>query len=237
MQNFTYPELDDAQRGAMAERLGQVLQAQAELNAQGGILNFLHANGGQEGDGFYAMRHYPKGDRIDYEHGGQYLYHCHRENVETEEHGHFHCFIRKVGLPGDVAPAELPDKDKYMDCMMTHLVAISVNRVGLPIRLFTVNRWVGHDTWFEAEKMQDFVELYKVRPEKDAEKWGVMDGWIEAMMHAFAPQVKWLQTARDAEMARLIAQQPDNYIYEDKSIEELSSIDISLEAQVQWLMA
>ncbi len=40
------------------------------------------------------MNHYPKGDRIDYDTGAQYFYHCHRESEETEEHGHFHCFLR-----------------------------------------------------------------------------------------------------------------------------------------------
>lgn len=236
-QSFSFPDITDYARNKLVAHVSHVLETQAALNAQGGVLNFLHAYGEQEGEGFCAMKHYPKGDRIDYVNGGQYLYHCHRENLETEEHGHFHCFIRKAGLPKSVKPMNLPDKAKYMDCMMTHLVAIAVNRVGQPIRLFTVNRWVGHDTWFEAEKMQRFIKRFKVRPEKELERWSLMDLWVESIVHAFAPQVAWLQEVRDIEMARLIKEQPDNYIYEDKKVEELSSIEISLEAQVNWLMS
>ncbi len=238
---FTLPNITNYRREKLTGHAMAVLEAQAALNEQGGILNFLHTHSGQEGDGFYSWLHYPKGDRIDYKTGGQYMYHCHREDFETEEHGHFHTFVRKVGWPKGMSRAQLPDKERFAKHPMTHVICIAMNRVGKPIRLFTVNRWVANDTWFEAKKLARLTKKFACRPEKEAELWAPMDTWLENMMHLFQPQVLWLQEQRDAEMKRLIAQDTKNYPethypYQDKAIEELSSLPISIEGQVQWLM-
>ncbi|MEX1315721.1 MAG: hypothetical protein AB1Z22_01185 [Synechococcaceae cyanobacterium] len=80
------------------------------------------------GDGVVlAERHYPGDDWRDPLSGGQACYHCHRPG---EEHGHLHLFM--PGQPG----AEL-----------THLLGIGLDPRGLPLSLFTVNRWVANDTW------------------------------------------------------------------------------------------
>ena len=53
---------------------------------------------------FYEFDHYPKGDVYDNETHSQYYYHSHR--TEAGEHGHFHTFLRKKGMPANIQCAE-----------------------------------------------------------------------------------------------------------------------------------
>ena len=67
------------------------------------------------------MNHYPKGDRINHQTGAQYFYHCHRENEQSTEHGHFHCFLRYKHIPSRIKPTPLTDWDKYIDLSLIHI--------------------------------------------------------------------------------------------------------------------
>lgn len=174
-------------------------------------------------------QHYPKGDRIDKKSGAQYFYHCHRENYVNEEHGHFHCFIRYPNIPDVIKPSPLPDWDKYIRNPMTHLIAISMNRYGKPIRLFTVNRWVSSEIWYDASCTKSLINLFKMTLSDDA-YWTILDQWIEALIHLFTPQIIWLRKARDA----LVANTPA--IYDNKDYAELSSLPINLEDQIRWTL-
>lgn len=89
---------------------------------------------------FYESDHYPKGDVYDPETHSQYFYHAHRAG----EHGHFHSFLRQAGMPAQcrpVAQSEAPFMKERAD-RISHIVAISMNRAGFPIGLFTTNRWI-----------------------------------------------------------------------------------------------
>lgn len=249
--SFEYPQLSTYQRRRMIDRATQLLQAQQALIGQGGVHSFMLAHSGHlpaadgQQSGFISDIHYPKGDRIDFDGGSQYFYHCHRENVDTEEHGHFHCFIRKAGWPKSWSLARIPQRALYDDSPMTHLVAIGLSRYGVPIRLFMVNRWVSKESWFAADKMQRIVGRFSAagitndRPKtgNQAPEWALMDGWIEQMVHVFIPQIRWLYSQRDAAMLTHVASAAGtgNNPYLDESIEELASIDISLQQQMQWL--
>jgi hypothetical protein len=253
---FIYPEISDYARAKLMQRAEGLLVAQQALMEQGGAHALMLKHSGHLGEqgenlsdvqgGFIADWHYPKGDRIDFDGGGQYFYHCHRENMQTQEHGHFHCFIRRAGWPKSWPLARIPERAKYADNPMTHIVAIGINRYGLPIRLFMVNRWVSKESWFAADKMQRIAkrfDLSAVKAERpktgdQAEQWRLMDQWVENIVHVFAPQIQWLYEQRDAEMARLVAAcDAKHNPYLDEEIEELASVDIALEKQVEWLMS
>ncbi len=60
----------------------------------------------------------------------------------------------------------------------------------------------------------------------------VLDKWIEGMLHLFAPQINWLVQQRDVQIKQSTSDNP----YLDNSLEELSSLDINLASQVQWVM-
>ena len=181
------------------------------------------------------MNHYPKGDRIDRNTGAQYFYHCHRENKESTEHGHFHCFLRYQHIPKRIKPTPLKDWDRYIDNPMTHIIAISMNRLGQPIRLFTVNRWITSEIWYDFQHAPNFINRFKMTLDDDP-YWLILDQWVEGMLHLFAPQIAWLHEMRDATIAHHQHQHPENNSYEDENIEELSAIAIDLQSQIQWIL-
>lgn len=231
---FTLPQLSKWQQKRYLEYATQVLEAQQLMTTAKGK-NILHYTLRKKRRHEH-MSHYPKGDRIDHSTGAQYFYHCHRENYESREHGHFHCFLRYKHIPKSIKPAPLADWDRYIDNPMTHLVAIGMNQFGQPIRLFTVNRWVTSEIWYPAEYTSRFLKRYKMTLTDDP-YWQVLDQWIEGVLHLFAPQITWLHQARDCKIqhhqANTIVENP----YMDYELEELSEINIDLKEQIEWILA
>ena len=230
---FILPTLSKWRKAKMLNYAEQVLTTQQQMvtNTGKSILHYTL----QKRRRHLSMDHYPKGDRIDRQTGAQYFYHCHRENTELEEHGHFHCFMRYKHIPKRIKPTPLNDWKKNLDNPMTHLVAISMDRFGHPIRLFTVNRWITSEIWYDAEHLPNFIKRYKMTLTDDP-YWQILDQWIEAMLNLFSPQIIWLQNKRDAVMKHHQLMKPDHNIYEDNTIEELSEISIDLKNQIQWII-
>lgn len=231
---FVLPELSKWRQKVFLGYATQVLEAQQQMITSKGK-NILHYTLKKKRI-HERMSHYPKGDRIDHTTGSQYFYHCHRENFESTEHGHFHCFIRYKHIPKRVKPAPLADWDQYMDNPMTHLVAIGMNQFGQPIRLFTVNRWVTSEIWYEAKHIEYFLKRYKMTLADDP-YWQVLDQWVEGMLHLFSPQISWLYQARDHYMQHRQSLNPESNPYMDTEIEELSEIPIDLKKQIEWVIS
>lgn len=232
-ERFTLPTLSGRQREHMLRYALQVLEAQRQMTTRKGR-NILHYTLRRKSR-HIRMQHYPRGDRIDYATGAQYFYHCHREDVAREEHGHFHCFLRYKKIPKHIKPTPLPDWDKHMDNPMTHIVAIAMNRYGQPIRLFTVNRWVSFETWYDAAHAPEFIKRFMFTPDNGS-YWPVLDSWVEGMLHLFAPQIAWLHRRREQAIANRQKRYPKCNAYEDHRLEELSAITIDPAKQVRWIM-
>lgn len=242
MKEFILPDLPAAEKEKLAAQAVSALESFNEINSNGGVHAMLLKYNGHEWvddsePRFVADLHFPKGDRIDYETGSQYFYHCHREDYETEEHGHFHTFVRKSGW-GDAVLKDVPEAEKF-DCNpMTHLICVALNRVGMPIRLFTVNRWVARETMFEPQQMHKFVDNFDAKNAKGDENLSALDNFVTSLLTVFSPQIKYLQEQRDVVMAAEIEKyNGEDNPYLAKEIEELSSIDISLENQIGWIMS
>ncbi|MDE3017327.1 MAG: hypothetical protein KGI29_10505 [Pseudomonadota bacterium] len=231
-KKFHLPDLSGRERAQMLRYAMNVLDAQRLMTTARGK-NILHYTLLRKRR-HVRMAHYPKGDRIDYHTGAQYFYHCHREDFDREEHGHFHCFLRYKKIPKHIKPTPLPDWDKNIDSPMAHIVAIAMNRYGQPIRLFTVNRWISFETWYDAKHAPEFVKRFKFTLE-DSAHWQVLDSWVEGMLHLFAPQIAWINEKRDETIARWQKKHPGSNAYEDHRLEELSEISINLSAQVRWI--
>lgn len=179
---------------------------------------------------FVQYTHYPKKDAYDPETGSQYYYHAHRDG----EHGHFHLFLRKTGMPEGVRPApqspaayrsNVPDT-------LCHLIAISMDGWGFPIGLFTTNRWVVADTWYAAPdigRMLDRFEMDIARP-----SW-VANRWITAMVRLFRPQIADLLMERDRRIQALIEENPTVDILEDRRFETISEMRIDVTQQIKLL--
>jgi hypothetical protein len=213
----------------MAEAAREVLNCQRVLTKTGDniVAEVLRGAGT-----FYEWRHYPPGDIYDAEYHAQYYYHAHPEEERVSgEHGHFHTFLRPLGMPPGVAPAPLPDlkEPASENDALSHLVGISMDRAGLPIRLFTTNRWVTGETWYAAGdvvRMLDCFVIDHARP-----SW-VANRWITALMRMFRPQIVELLHARDAEIQRRRSSAPQVNVFEDHGLEVASEMRVSIEDQI-----
>lgn len=184
-------------------------------------------------DNFYEWDHYPPGDVYDGETHGQYYYHAHPpEQRFPDEHGHFHTFLRPKGMPIGVKPAAVPIAAPPADdnAALSHLIAIAMNSKGFPFRIFTVNRWVTGETWYEARDVVRMLDCFKIDHARPS--WPV-NRWITAMVALFKPQIVELLTMRDETVARWKAAHPDGDVYEDRNLEVTSAADVTIEAQVQ----
>ncbi|WP_241503901.1 DUF6969 family protein [Ferruginivarius sediminum] len=185
---------------------------------------------------FYEWDHYPKGDVYDQETHSQYYYHAHSADQRFEgEHGHFHTFLRPKGMPEGVTPAEVPGytPPKDPNDALSHIIGISMDKHGLPFRLFTVNRWVTGEVWYSADdviRMLDHFEIDHARP-----SWAV-NRWISAMAVLFRPQIEELIRKRDVTVGEWQDKHPDRDVYEDRGLEVTSFVDVSIENQVQAVM-
>lgn len=230
---FILPSLSPWYRKSYLNYAAQILEAQQLMTIKG--KNILHYSLNKK-HRYEKMSHYPKGDRIDHTTGAQYFYHCHRENFESTEHGHFHCFLRYQHIPKSIKPIPLDDWDRYIDNPMTHIVAIGMNQLGQPIRLFMVNRWVASDIWYPAESASRFLKRYKMTLTDDP-YWQVLDKWVEGILHLFTPQIIWLHRERDR---KILLHQENNSAenpYLNYELEELAEISIDLKQQIEWIIS
>lgn len=182
-------------------------------------------------DGFYQWDHYPEGDVYDPVSHAQYYYHAHPQELRSGEHGHFHTFLRAGGMPDTVRPVPLPDYEapEARNDDLTHIVAVSMDPHGIPTRLFMTNRWVTGETWYAAGDVCGIVDRFVIDHARPS--WPV-NRWISAMMVLFRPQVLALLEARDAGIARWADERPGTNVYEDRELEIVAAMDISVDDQI-----
>jgi hypothetical protein len=181
---------------------------------------------------FYEWRHYPPGDVYDAEYHAQYYYHAHPEGERAgDEHGHFHTFLRPLGMPPDVGPAPLPgvQPPEGENEALSHLVGLSMDRDGQPVRLFTTNRWVTGETWYAAPDVVRMLDGFKIDHARPS--WPV-NTWITAMLRLFRPQIVDLLHARDRRLRQWQAEHPGIDAFEDRGLDVASEIEISVERQI-----
>ena len=179
---------------------------------------------------FFKQHHYPKGDVFDRDSHAQYYYHAHRE----AEHGHFHTFLRAPGMPPGVAPvAEAAERGwPSGDKALAHIVAISMDKRGVPLRLFTTNRWVTGETWYPAPDVIRMAERFEI--DHAYPSWPT-NRWITACLQLFRPQIAWLLHDRDRRLAAHAAAHADRDPYADRSLETISELPIDPAAQIAAL--
>jgi len=180
--------------------------AKAGLNVVGEILR---------GKPFVELEHYPGDDVYDRETHAQYYYHAHRG--AGHEHGHFHTFLRKRGMPLGVRPVSHPSAAQWPrgDAAIAHLIGISMDAYGEPIGLFAVNRWVGGDTWYPAEDLIRMLDRFRV--DHAYPSWPV-NRWITAMFVLFRPEIEALLRHRDRVIAAWEAAHSGDAL-EDRALE------------------
>ena len=224
-------QLEDMYHAAeLVSETMRVLQ-KSDTNVVGEIL--------KTSENFVEWEHVPNEDVYDRHSHCQYYYHTHQKsedgsNLHDDEHGHFHTFIRGKGMPDSIKPTALPDYDPDMDIseVNTHVIGIGMNDMGIPIRLFTVNRWVTGETWHSAQdviSLLDQFEIDNINP-----SWPV-NLWMTNLVRLFKPHIAELIVKRDQQVSLWYKQNPTNNIYEDRNFEVTSYLDINLAEHVTAL--
>lgn len=178
---------------------------------------------------FYELDHYPDGDVYDNEFASQYYYHSHREG--TGEHGHFHTFLRAKAMPKSIKPAPYDgeaERPMGKDALC-HFVAISMNKPGKPIGLFTTNRWVTDETFYSADDTIAMLDRFKI---DHTYPCLATNNWVTAMLRLFRPQIEQLLRERDEVVKQWGDDHPGEDVFEDRELELTSFLKINVGKQI-----
>ena len=127
---------------------------------------------------------YPKGHLHFNGTGWRAYYHCHANHSDihqlfSAEHGHFHIFVR------------IDDEaDKW-----SHLVALSMDAMGQPLRWFMVNHWVTGETWLEANQLASLMNNIPYQQQEN-----VLEQWLLCMLEVFKTEISGLLLTRDQQV-------------------------------------
>ena len=191
-------------------------------------------------EGFFQWDHYPEDDVFDRDSNAQYYYHAHppgdRKGEWIEEHGHFHTFMRPKGMPEGVTPAPLPDfqPPEGDNAALSHLVAISMNKAGFPARLFTVNRWVTGEIWYQADDVIQMLDGFEI--DMALPSWPV-NIWITSFFRLYRPTIEALILARDDAVAGWVPKKQGKSVFDDSKLEITSFADVVVDHHIEALDA
>lgn len=113
--------------------------------------------------------------------GWRAYYHCHANKKDINhlfeaEHGHFHIFLRLTEHPET----------------WTHVVALSIDDMGQPLRWFMVNHWVTGEVWLAAPLLSE-----KLRDIPFTKQSTLLEQWLLSMVALFKDEITGLLTWRD----------------------------------------
>jgi hypothetical protein len=117
---------------------------------------------------------------------------------------------------------------------VTHLVGISTDAEGQLIRLFTTNRWVTGEAWYNADAAIRILERFDITTEQPSRR---LNRWLSAVVRLFRPQIVDLIRARDATMARWRRAHPERDVFEDRALQVTSEMPVDFLAQARAIEA
>jgi hypothetical protein len=169
-----------------------------------------------------AMEHYPPSDVRDHKGGFQFFYHCHRAG--GLEHGHVHLFAHATRTGRRRRSAGTgPRSDP------SHLIAVGLDARGLPVSLFTVNRWVTGGHWLDAPTTLRWLQQLTLQ---GTPAHAHSCQWLAGFVRMYLPVVERVLRQRD----RWLSRQPDSALAMDNPrAEVISSASIDWAADLQRL--
>ncbi len=228
MEPVDFDDLPASDLEAMLAAGERVVESERVLkNTSDNIVGELLRDAGT----FYEWNHYPDGDVYDPVSHSQYYYHTHPKDQRPDEHGHFHIFLRPKGMPPGIEPAPLEDYEppKGDNDALSHLIAISCDPGGTPMKLFTTNRWVTGEVWYGAVdvcRMLNYFIIDHVRPSL------AVNIWVSGMVGLFRPQIRALVMDRDAVVAAWAEDHGGDNVFEDRDLEVTNEESISVTGQI-----
>jgi hypothetical protein len=215
---------------AMYEAAAEATECATALAARGTNPVTEALNGA---DAVEEWMHFPPGDVIDPATHSQYYYHAHAaEERVGGEHGHFHTFVRPKQIAPQLQPAAMTHADAARDekSWITHLVGISTDASGRVIRLFSTNRWVTGETWYDADAVTELAGHFDIKVDRPSYD---LNRWVSAVLRMFAPQIADLVRARDAKIADFKAAHPNSDVFEDRALQVTSEIPVDFLSQIR----
>ncbi len=172
--------------------------------------------------------HYPPDDAVSPATRSRYFYHCHPpEDRDADEHGHFHLFL-PLSLFDESDCKSAPPDDGEKRAQVVHLIAISIDRQGLPLRLFTTNRWVADEWLFSADSIARHIDQFDL---EGADGDPLVNGWLTACVALSRAAILALLDKRDAVLMA------KNWPGEDRSLEVVSSAELDLQTILDAALA
>ncbi len=136
-------------------------------------------------------------------------YHSHAGAVD--EAGHFHTLRRF----GDHA---------------VHVVGISMDHLGWPHALFTVNHWCIGDVYEPAANIKGYARRFRVDSRAGDPR---LIRFMSLLFEAFLPEIERLQDEKVCTLAAHYARHPDRNLFQDRSLEIPSRVALTLTAGSQ----
>lgn len=148
-----------------------------------------------DGQPLVEYAHCPVDDVIDLRRGSQFFYHAHRSR--GNEHGHVHLFWHATASGRRRYVGGL--SRRWAKTAPTHLIAIALDDRGLPVSLFTVNRWVTDGHWFDAATTLGLVDRFEMKGVPGHE---ASCAWVTHFVRMYRPVIENLLHRRDQRIER-----------------------------------
>ena len=176
--------------------------------------------------------HYPDNDARDAKTRSRWYYHVHPPGSRSEdEHGHFHLFLHRTQMDISAEPMAQPELGDKAPALMTHIVGLSIDHNGIPIRWFTVNRWVTDEFMYSAAVMIAHLDKYNV---DNTDEDPTVNCFLTAMVALYRSEIAQILIERDAKLLAIGAG-PDMLDLYETGHEVLSSCPIDLDAKLEEL--
>ena len=183
---MNFSALPSARLASLRMAAKDFLAVESEMQRRAGSLP-QHLAGAEP---WPPLRHYPSGDVYDFSSHAQFYFHAHRQG----ERGHVHLFLRPRGMPKGITPLTL-QADLDSPC---HLVAIGFHNDGRPSELFTTNRWVTAEAWYNGDDVVRMLPSFRFT---QPSSHGLGGRWLAAFLAMTAPLVETLIAERDRAIA------------------------------------
>ena len=180
--------------------------------------------------------HYPPDDAISRDRRYQWFYHSHSpaDRPGSAEHGHFHLFARIDGCADTIAACAEQEFMRRIgaqasEALTRHLICIGMSPVGVPISLFTVNRWVTGDMLLSMSNTLLLFDSMRLDT-----GYSAIDSVLMGLLQMYRPQIRSLMRRRDATLQRRAAEGPG--ILDDDKIEVLSEVALDIDRRIEQVL-
>jgi hypothetical protein len=117
----------------------------------------------------------------------------------------------------------------------SHLVAVSMDAAGTPLRFFTTNRWVTGETWYPAADVVAMLDRFVLGPVAPSP---LLNRWLTALLGLYRPLLADLIGKRDAAVMEWRRRRRAKvHVFDDRRLEVTSTLAIDLESHIDRIEA